>query len=663
MSGLSFFNTAYFFGFALLALPVLLHLLSRRRTKKINFSTVRFFDESVVRSSKARKLKRLLLLCARLLLLALLLCIFAKPYNPHGEFSWLNAPGGFVYCWIDPTKSMEYSEGGEPVWHKAVACADSLDKALPVSTRRFLFDQSLGGFTPKTAFHGADDFHTQCASPRLAEALAEFKTQRQSTRRMSTLVLISDFQENICAPLDSFFNVDSLSAPCFAVSVAPQKPWNFSLRCAVVTKEHPETVTGIAASVGKDFPKAGISVVMNGMRVCQEFVSVKKDGATRVSLPLPAQGEQAAGALTIDAVDPFQCDNIRYFLRNAPNSFRVIIIGDSSKSFSIACALRSADRQTWNPITMRRPEMVSFDDIDSSDVLILNELTIMPPALHALHGGLGISGKVVVVSPAIDPTGSAVTSQLLHLFNPRSVSIEVDGTKSRVPVFSDTMSLLWKGFSRFSESGCAVYRYIRPLPGSVLLNLDNHAPLATFSLDSMHCGWVFFASPVDITADNNFYLTGMYVPCLDAILRYSLESIRGETDEWIAGKSRRNPFLKFQSPVSVFDEHNNPVARWDGLRSVVVSDPGLYRIQTSGQKPVWAAVNLDSGETSLRFVRPKAADRGAAGFRYMSQTDFFSGLKNKNDFLHVYGFWCALALVMLAEMFFWERPRGNKIRS
>jgi len=668
LNGFSFFQPVYLWGIAAVALPLLLHLLSRKRTKELDFSTVRFFENTALRASKIRRLRRLLLLLARLSLLVLLACIFAKPYNRAADISLLRAPGSSVYCWIDPTKSMEYAEaaeaaeagdGADAAWQKARALVDTLGKALPASSRLLLFDESRGTFVENDGSGVSGNYSTRWGPPRIEAVLREFKEKGRLSGRMPVLLVVSDFQKNICVALDSFFQNDSVAAPFFAVSVGPENPWNIGVGNAFATRGQPGSVKGNVSAVGKDFKNIGISVVMNGMRVCQENVSVKKNGTINISMTLPAQNGQAGGMLKINAADPFVFDNTRYFVRSASSSFRVLVVGDSSACFPIAAALHSVEKETWMPIIVRRPEKVSYDDIDSSDVVVLNELTVMPRALQIVHGRPGFQGKAVIISPAIDSAGIALFVELLRGFDKKNNVVTVTGEKSRVPVLFDTVSPLWKGFPRLSESGCAVYRYIRPLPGNALLNLDNGEPLATYCMDSSRNAWVFFATPLGITAANNLSITGMYLPCLDRIIRYALESIHGEIDEWIAGKPRRNPFYSLRRVISVFDAHNNPIAEWNGRQSVVMSEPGLYRIQPAGLSPVWVAVNGDSEEISLDYSQPTCTDRGNKNSRFMGRTDFLYRLKKRGGLLPGYALWCLLAVFLIAEMFFWQRPLGK----
>ena len=78
------FGLEFLFGWALLALPlaglpVVLHLLFRRKSQIIPFSTLRFVKASVRRTAARRRVHRWVLLALRVLALALLIWAVAQP--------------------------------------------------------------------------------------------------------------------------------------------------------------------------------------------------------------------------------------------------------------------------------------------------------------------------------------------------------------------------------------------------------------------------------------------------------------------------------------------------------------------------------------------------------------------------------------------------------
>lgn len=76
---MTFLFLAGLLALPLAALPVLLHLLFRRKSPVVHFPTLRFIKASIQQTAARRKIQRWLLLACRILLLALLILAIAQP--------------------------------------------------------------------------------------------------------------------------------------------------------------------------------------------------------------------------------------------------------------------------------------------------------------------------------------------------------------------------------------------------------------------------------------------------------------------------------------------------------------------------------------------------------------------------------------------------------
>src|SRR5947207_12110815 len=75
----------YLFGLLAALIPLVIHLSQSRRTKKMRFSTTRFFTDQFLRSYRMSRLRELLLLACRMALCALLAMALAQPlFMPEG---------------------------------------------------------------------------------------------------------------------------------------------------------------------------------------------------------------------------------------------------------------------------------------------------------------------------------------------------------------------------------------------------------------------------------------------------------------------------------------------------------------------------------------------------------------------------------------------------
>jgi PA14 domain/Aerotolerance regulator N-terminal/von Willebrand factor type A domain len=82
---MSFINTILLAGLAAVAIPVIIHLLSRKAAKVIDWGAMQFLLDSIESRKRRIQLEEALLMAARCLLMALLALAVARPFAPPGS--------------------------------------------------------------------------------------------------------------------------------------------------------------------------------------------------------------------------------------------------------------------------------------------------------------------------------------------------------------------------------------------------------------------------------------------------------------------------------------------------------------------------------------------------------------------------------------------------
>src|SRR5580698_10291629 len=94
MSSLSFLNSSLLWGLVLASIPLIIHLLFRRRFRQIEWAPMRYLKLTIQRNRRRIQLEQLLLLLLRTGLLVLLFFYLARPVlNPTGLEQWLGTGG------------------------------------------------------------------------------------------------------------------------------------------------------------------------------------------------------------------------------------------------------------------------------------------------------------------------------------------------------------------------------------------------------------------------------------------------------------------------------------------------------------------------------------------------------------------------------------------
>src|SRR6516162_5545041 len=133
MSSFTLLSPWYLIGLAAAAIPLIIHLSRSRRTKKMRFSTTRFFTDQFLRSYRMSRLKELLLLACRMALFALFAVALTQPlFRPRNASG---AGGGgegkrTVVLVLDNSASMGYTENKETLLARAGKAARSIVDGL-----------------------------------------------------------------------------------------------------------------------------------------------------------------------------------------------------------------------------------------------------------------------------------------------------------------------------------------------------------------------------------------------------------------------------------------------------------------------------------------------------------------------------------------------------
>lgn len=102
---------------AAVALPIVAHLIFRRRSRPVDLGTLRFLKIAVRHDTRRRKLKRWLLLALRIGCVVLLVLMFARPYRAE---TIGGGDAGLTVVLIDRSASMDRKRDGERLIDRAV---------------------------------------------------------------------------------------------------------------------------------------------------------------------------------------------------------------------------------------------------------------------------------------------------------------------------------------------------------------------------------------------------------------------------------------------------------------------------------------------------------------------------------------------------------------
>ncbi len=104
-----FLNSILLFGTAAAAVPIIIHLLNKRKVQHVTWAAMRFLREAIEQNQRRLRIEDLLLLLLRCLLLILLALTLARPAVRGAAASGRGATTAVVI--VDSSYSMSASDG------------------------------------------------------------------------------------------------------------------------------------------------------------------------------------------------------------------------------------------------------------------------------------------------------------------------------------------------------------------------------------------------------------------------------------------------------------------------------------------------------------------------------------------------------------------------
>lgn len=125
---LTFLNPLLIWGALLGLIPLIIHLLNRRRFRRVEWAPMRYLKLTIQKNRRRIQIEQLLLLLLRIALPVILFFFLARPtVNPTGLERWLGGAGrSSQVVLVDDSLSMGYASGGPPAFHRAREVAGAL---------------------------------------------------------------------------------------------------------------------------------------------------------------------------------------------------------------------------------------------------------------------------------------------------------------------------------------------------------------------------------------------------------------------------------------------------------------------------------------------------------------------------------------------------------
>ena len=142
---------SFLFALSAIAIPVIIHLVELRKSKRVLFTNVRFIQQVKNVTSHHRNLKHYLILASRILFLTFLVLAFAQPFIPAKNAGTAEVSNIRLYFDNSMSTQNEVATGELSVLEKALDEGKKLLATLPSSSQVKIYDNS-SSFNPNVHY-------------------------------------------------------------------------------------------------------------------------------------------------------------------------------------------------------------------------------------------------------------------------------------------------------------------------------------------------------------------------------------------------------------------------------------------------------------------------------------------------------------------------------
>lgn len=652
---LSFLNPILLLGILGASIPVIIHLINKRKSVSHKFSAIDFLLETNKRISIKFKIRQLILLILRACLFMFLALSLAKPFleNSGGVAEEKNIPTSNVII-IDDSFSMQYSDRQESFFLSAKTAAkqivDTLKKddeaavitcssptflVLPEleNDKKHLFDSIEKSQSSFTATH---------ITPALDTAVEILATAKTSVKR---IFLLTDMTRNGWDPHWFKSGHEKLRRHVSRVHILDVSEGK-TLKNIAITHVEPHlnlleknaeihikvTISNFSPAPAKDLP---VQIFIQGKKSTQGFFNIETNTSeTKEFFTTAEKGKDLYGWVEIPG-DNLLVDNKRYFTINASQPLETLLIdGDpktniyESETFYLEKALNPG-REHLSSI---KPSICSIHEInnisftDFNIIFLCNVETLPSEKIQELEKFVQEGGAVIFTlgnKTDADYYNTALGNLLPHRLHTIRTFSSNSPLSEEQPLHLKVTEPIHPVMSILSETQINMlslvkfYRmfYIDPTPlGSckTIFSFSNDTP-ALLERQVGQGKSVLFTASIDRDW-TDFPVKSFFLPVMQQLCRYVTGSIPEEIPKQILVKH----VWQYPCPYNM-----NIIEITDsaGTQTIVqpqfadnekyfeyeeTTAPGIYAVTVNGklhpQFPAYFPVNVDATESNLEKI-------------------------------------------------------------
>ncbi|MCF6167858.1 BatA domain-containing protein [Lutibacter sp.] len=376
------------YALLLLIIPIIVHLFQLQRFVKVPFTNVQFLKNIEQQTRKSTRLKKWVILITRLLVLTSLIIAFAQPY-----FSNLSSQLKFnTTVYLDNSFSMQ-AKGNEgellrSISQKIIKENINTNNTISLITNDAIFKN----LTIKSLKSKLISLKYSSNKLDLSTVLLKIKTlNKYRIKNSNKVLLLSDFQSINYNKKSTFTNVNS---PVSLLKLNPIKNINIFIDSIYITKNNLKEITIKVEikSTSNNTSAVPISLYNNAKLIGKTTAKFRNSTVSAVEFTIPNSVNFNGKISLVDTSLEF--DNDFYFTISKPEKISVLSIGNSSEFLS-----KIYTKTEFN-FTHVQLHKLNYNNIQKQQLIILNEIDVIPSELIQDLHNFSINGGTLVIIPS-----------------------------------------------------------------------------------------------------------------------------------------------------------------------------------------------------------------------------------------------------------------------
>jgi hypothetical protein len=641
---------ALLLGLLGISIPILIHLLHRQKTQPVLWGAMQFLRTSPLQMKQRKKVEHWLLMAMRMLAIAVLAFLLARPRLPQSSFipkAWTDAPIDVAVI-LDHSLSTGRMAGDHTVFDRAVATAGILIDQL----------KSTDTISVILAEHKSRTLNSQPIKKNNSEAIGQLKQQLSQEPQGMTdcsipeaisaanrllaggrhankaIIVISDQQRsNWHIKDDALWRAAAGEQPypVYSFPIAPDAEMinvsvsSLNIQPPILGVNRPVQFTAEVVNTGTQ-PMSALTarLIINGNAIdSKPVIALAPKSSTTIRFDLDTGLSQTGSnrvQISVDAKDALAADNQAVAAANVLEHIPVLVIdgqlsdaGTYKSSQFLQAAMQPQDPSLVQANVVSLSQAVSAR-LEDYMVVVVNDVPLLPPSLRDRLSDYARSGHGVWIILGPRTEQSTIEKQMNGLFaTTQSELMDMSNSPSGLEIkdASNPVVQIVTGDQHNALTGISTRKWwaLKPTDSQTILAAGNGDPLImehpmgtnggiidiwTSSVDGSWNNWNLMPNFVPLVNETIYHLSAASMHGLE---NHGLEA--GQPIEW-AGPAK--PAVK--SVQIILPDHSTvsrtPVfnhGRWL-LTYPDTYLPGIYKLQFTPDDvaPVYYGVNIDRSE-------------------------------------------------------------------